>query len=156
MKLVIEQYASAIIATWIGLVVITVIMGTNSTNGIPQLLGQVLVYSIDDTSIRENEAFKQYMTTLPPTINEKKVYLVAGESILLSDYFEAKSSNGNLLPVYVKEIWDERGVELTAKVSEDATRICLERSGCYWLHIYACDENRKKCERMVRVLVNER
>lgn len=156
MKQVIEQYATTIIAAWIGLVVITVVMGTNSANGIPQLLGSVLESSIDDTSIWKNEAFKQYMVMLPPTINEKKVYLVAGESILLSDYFEAKSSNGNLLPVYVKEIWDESGVELTAKESEDATRICLERSGCYWLQIYTWDENRKMCERMVRVLVNER
>ena len=158
MKQVLEQYASAIIATWIALILITVLINGSffQGKGIAQILGQVVEYSIGEKTVLENEAFENYMSYIPPTIREKDVYIVKGQSVCLSDCFEAKSNQGELLPVYVKKIWDETGREVNAQLSVDTSQINISRTGSYWLHIYAEDKNNRVCERVVRLLVNER
>jgi hypothetical protein len=158
MKQVFEQYASAVIAVFLSLTIFTVIgMGTFlQGKGISQVLGQVLGYSVGESPIVENQAFKEYMSGATPTIREKNVYLTKNKHAFLSDCFEAKSSNGAVLPVFFERLWSEDGRELDIKMFTNGTSICISEPGVYWVQVYAVDKNQKRCSVISKLLVNER
>lgn len=158
MKQVFEQYASAVIAVLLSSTLLAVIWGGAffQGKGIPQVLGQILTYSVGEKSIAENNVFEEYMSGIAPIIVEKNIYIKANQRILLSDCFEAKSKQGTVLPIFLKRAWNRNGEEVSVDVSEDKTAICVSETGICWVQVYAIDENGKESSKIVRLLVNER
>ena len=158
MKQVFEQYASTVIAVFLSLTIFTVIgMGTFlQGQGISQVLGQMFGYSVGESPIVEKQAFKKYMTKATPTIRGKNVYLAKNKHIDLSDCFEAKASNGAVLPVFFERLWSEDGRELDLKMFTNGTSICISEPGVYWVQVYVVDKNHKRCSVLSKLLVNER
>ena len=158
MKQVFEQYASTVIAVFLSLTIFSVIgMGTFlQGQGISQVLGQVLGYSVGESPIVQNQAFKEYMGGVAPTIREKSVYLAENKHIFLSDCFEATSGNGAVLPVFFSKLWNVDGTEFDLKVSADKTSFYAPKAGVYWVQVYAVDKNYKRCSVISKLLINER
>ena len=158
MKQVFEQYASTVIAVFLSLTIFTVIgMGTFlQGQGISQVLGQMLGYSVGESPIVQNQAFKEYMGGAAPTIKEKDIYLTENKRVFLSNCFEAKSSKGKVLPVYFSKLWNVDGTELDLEVSADKKSFLAPKAGIYWLQVYAEDKNHKRCSIISKILVNER
>lgn len=158
MKQVFEQYASAIIAVLLASLLFTVMWSGAffQGKGIPQVLGQILEYSIGEQFITENGTFEEYMNEAAPAIIECNAYVVANQPVLLSDCYEAKSYQGTVLPVFLKRIWDTDGTEVDVGVSEDRETICMSEAGIYWVQVYTIDENGKQSSKIAKLLVNER
>ena len=158
MRQVIEQYASAIIASGIGILIIFLI-GQNIYDqgiGINQVLGLILQDSIEEPSIVENGVMEAYVKESEMNIKEKNVYMLTNQEVKLSDCFEVTTQDGVLSSVYVQEVWNPEWKKMDAKLSADRTKICFLEKGIYWLQIYAMDKYEKKHNWIVKVLVNER
>jgi hypothetical protein len=155
MKQVILEYAGAVIAllgTFCFLIVFQYFFV-----GEEGALGQMLKYSVGEKTIAEHEAFDEYKRELPPKIVEKKdLFLVANQRVSLSDYFEAKSNKGDILPVYLEFAWDMDKNETNMGACADKRTICVEKAGIYLIQIYAVDENGKATSQRLKILVNER
>ena len=159
MKQVFEQYASAMIAAFLALILLTFIWSGSyfQQNGIPQVLGQMLTYSIGERGILEHSAFWEYRKGAAPTITKREdVLVVANQRIRLSDCFEARSYQGEALSVFLKNAWTENGEETDLGISSDGTSIYVSEAGVYWVQLYTVDENRKESSIITKLLVNER
>lgn len=155
MKQVFLEYAGAVIAL-LGAFSFLLVFHHFFVGG-DGVLGQMLVYSIGEKSIAEHEAFDTYKKDISPNIVEKEeLDIVANQSVFLTDCFEAKSSKGDHLQVYLKCAWDLDGNETNIGVSEDKRSICVPEPGVYWIQIYAIDENGKESSKITKILVNER
>ena len=155
MKQVILEYAGAVIALLATLSFLLIF--DHFLVGKDGVLGQMLVYSIGEKSIAEHEAFDAYKNDIPPTIVEKDGYIVvANQRVCLTDCFEAKSSKGDNLPVYLRCAWNLDGNETNIGVPEDKRSICVPEAGIYWIQIYAINENGRESSQIVKLLVNER
>lgn len=158
MKQVIEQYASAVIAGMLAVILLMVI-GKNIYGkdvGISQVLGFVLQDSIGEKSIVENPAMEEYLQGTGFVLEEKNIYITADREISVSECFEARNSYGEMVPLYLNEAWDQNGVSVDVAKSADGSKLCIAKAGAYWLRIYAIDKNNKPHHWMVKVLVNER
>lgn len=159
MKRVFEEYGSAVIAVLLASTIFAVLLGGNVLKGrnLPQLLGEVLTYSVGERDIYENSAFQDYLNAVPPKIIQREDILVReNERILLSNMFEARSQEGSLLPVYLQKAWRLNGQETDLGLSSDGTSICVPDAGVYWVELYAVDDKQRETTVMVKLLVNER
>lgn len=155
MKQVILEYAGAVIAL-LGTFCFLIIFQSFFV-GKEGALGQMLEYSVGEKTIAEHQAFDEYKRELPPQIVEKEgILLAVNQRVSLSDYFEAKSNKGDLLPVYLQFAWDMDGNETNLGASADKRTICVEKAGIYLIQIYAVDENGKAASQRLKILVNER
>ena len=158
MKQVIEQYASAVLTGMLAVVLLMVI-GKNiygKDMGISQVLGLVLQDSIGEKTIVENDAMETYVQGTVFLLKEKNVYITVDQEISISDCFEARNSYGELVPIYLGEIWNQNWEAIDAEKSSDNRKLCISKAGAYWLQIYTVDKNKKQHIWLVRVLVNER
>lgn len=158
MRQVIEQYASAIIASGIGMMLLFMI-GQNIYNdgyGINQVLGLILQDSIEEISIIENGVLEAFSKEAGMNIKVKNVYFLQNQEKNLLDCFEVTANDGMLSTVYFQEAWKLDWEKLEVKLSTDRTKISFEDIGTYWLQIYAMDKNGKKHSWIAKVLVNER
>lgn len=158
MKQLLEQYASAVIAGMLALMLIPMI-GRNvygDGQGISQVLGAVLQYSIGEKNIIENNVLETYISESILDIEVQNVYLTIHQETLLSDCFLIKDKDGKVRNVYLKQAWNEAGEEVEAGVSTDRQSICISDSGVYWMQIFALDGNEKEHRWIVKLLVNER
>lgn len=155
MKQVILEYGGAVIAV-LGAFSFFIVFHSFFVKQ-DNVLERLLRYSISDTTIAENKAFDIYMNDVPPSITEKEdIVLIAQKRILLTDIFEARSGRGEILPIYLREAWDENGSSANLEPSEEGRSICPYAAGIYWAEIYAIDENGKENSVVVKLLVNER
>ena len=158
MKQLLEQYASAVIAAMLALVLFLVI-GRNvygEGQGISQVLGEVLQYSIGEKSIIENNVLEEFINKGILDIEVQNVYVPANEETLLSDCFCVSDTKGNVQNVYLKQAWNEAWEEVDVGVSADRRCICISHTGVYWLQIFVLDGNAKEHSWIVKLLVNER
>lgn len=158
MKQLLEQYASAVIATMLALVLFLVI-GRNvygEGQGISQVLGKVLQYSIGEKAITDNNVLEELINKGILDIEVQNIYVPINEESLLSDYFCVKDINGNETNVYLKQAWNEAWEEVEVGVSADKRCICISQAGVYWMQIFALDGNAKEHSWIVKLLVNER
>lgn len=158
MKQLLEQYASAVIAAMLALVLFLVI-GRNvygEGQGISQVLGKVLQYSIGEKAIIDNNVLEELINKGILDIEVQNIYVPINEESLLSDYFCVKDINGNETNVYLKHAWNEAGEEVEVGVSADKRCICISQAGVYWMQIFALDGNAKEHSWIVKLLVNER
>lgn len=158
MKQLLEQYASAVIAAMLALVLFLVI-GRNvygEGQGISQVLGKVLQYSIGEKAITDNNVLEELINKGILDIEVQNIYVPINEESLLSDYFCVKDINGNETNVYLKQAWNEAWEEVEVGVSADKRCICISQAGVYWMQIFALDGNAKEHSWIVKLLVNER
>lgn len=158
MKQIFEQYGSAVIATLLALTIYTVLLQENLVQGkgFPQLLGEVLRYSVEVEHV-QSDAFAQYMQAGVPQISKREdVWIRCRERVRLDTLFEAKSSQGERIPIYLQHAWTVSGEEVDLDVSEDGTSICVKEAGVYWVKLYAVDDNKKETSVITKLLVNER
>ena len=158
MKQLLEQYASAVIAAMLALVLFLVI-GRNvygEGQGISQVLGKVLQYSIGEKAITDNNVLEELINKGILDIEVQNIYIPINEESLLSDYFSVKDINGNETNVYLKQAWNEAWEEVEVGVSTDKRCICISQAGVYWMQIFALDGNAKEHSWIVKLLVNER
>lgn len=159
MKQVFEQYASALIASLLATILFSfVFSGTHfGEYGITEVLSKMVNYSVNSQSVEENKAFTQFMRESSPVITSKEGKLViADHEINLSDYYEARSFLGELLPVTCVQVWNLEGRVADVLVSDDRTTLCIPTHGVYWIEISAMDKNGKKTNKIAKFLVNER
>ena len=158
MKQVFEQYASAVIAGMLALILL-VMIGKNIYGqdvGISQVLGLVLEHSVGEKAIVENYAMEMYLEGTVFGINSKNVYMTVDEEIAVSDCFEVRNSYGQRVPVYLGEVWNHNWEVVEVKKTSDGSNVCISKAGVYWLQIFTVDKNKKQHSWMVKVLVNER
>ena len=158
MKQLLEQYASAVIAGALALLLFLVI-GRNiygENQGISQVLGYILQDSVGEKSIIENDVLEEYLNNGILDIEVQNVYLEENKKILLSDCFCVKDRSGNVQDIYLKQAWNEAWEEVEVGVSADQKSICVPHAGVYWMQILALDGNGKEHSWIAKLLVNER
>ena len=158
MKQVIEQYASAVITSLVVLVFLRILFGGVGESGfhVTSLLGEVLKYSMAQSSFQENQAFDEYMNYGVPEIYVKEeIYLRVNQSIPLSHCIEAHDAFGEALEINIREMKNAYGNQLDVEQINETKQLCFSLPGVYWLHAYAVDENQKETNVMVKLLVNE-
>ena len=147
MKQVIEQYASAIIAVFVAVILFSIL------NKNMFVLGNIMEYSLAETAYCGNQAFDIYMEKGGPVIQLKeKIELGVNQKEKLTHYFKATDMNGKELPVYVNEIRDASG---DLVVLSCLNELCFSQAGVYWLEVYTIDENQKETSLFTNILVNE-
>lgn len=158
MKQVIEQYASAIIASVIGVTLLVVVGQSIYGNGvgIQQVLSLILYDSIDEKAIVENGVIEEYMQDTSMNLEVKNVYMSVDKDAVLSEYYEATVRGEELGQIFFEDAWNMKWEKINVNISADRSRICFLEPGIYWMEIYALDKNEKKHSWVVKVLVNER
>lgn len=159
MKQVFELYGSSVIAGMLATTIFFILFNGNffGERGLGGVLGYVLEYSIGGNNAGVSAVFQKYMSDAAPTIEKKENHVVCvNEQILFSEYFEAKSSKGEHLPVYLHRVWKLDGEEIDLGKTSDRTSICFSEAGVYWLQLCATDSNQKETSVVVKLLVNER
>ena len=158
MKQVFEQYASAVITGMVS-VILLIVIGKNIYGhgiGISQVLGMILQDSIGEKSMVENMAMELYLQGTTFELKEKNVYIAADQEVLISDYFEARDSNGKIVPTYLGKVWNQNWEPIELRISTDGRIVCISKAGVYWMQIFTVDKNEKQHSWIVKVLVNER
>ena len=158
MKQVFEQYGGAVVAVLLATVIYVFFLQENILQGktIPQLLGEVLSYSVEEEDVR-SDAFAKYMQEGAPRICRREgVWMRCNERVELTDLFEAQSARGLDLPIYLQQAWTLSGETIDLGASEDRTSICISQAGVYWLQLYAVDEKGNETRVMLKLPVNKR
>lgn len=158
MKQVLEQYGAAIISVLMATTVLAVIWNGSFGNnqGLAQVLGHLLGHSIEEGSASGSQAYDDYMSSAAPSIEIQNCYLVENQRVLLTECFQAKSYEGEVLPVYLKKAWSLSGEETDLGLSSDGSSICVPEAGLYFAQVYAVDSKKKETCIQVKLLVNER
>lgn len=159
MKQVFEQYGSSVIAAILASAILFLLFYGSFSEGhsFGSVLGYVLDSSIGEKGMTISEIFQDYMSDAAPTIVKKEHdILCVNEQILLSNCFEAKSSKGEVLPVYLQKVWKSDGEEIELGHATERTSICFSETGVYWLQLGAIDSNQKETSVVVKLFINER
>lgn len=158
MKQILEQYASAVIAGMLGLVLFIIINqgGYGNGFGISKVLGVILQDSISGKSIVEKDQIQNHFKENFVDMEVKNVYVTVNQEITGSDCFTAKNREGNILPVYWKNVWDMNWEPVNAKILVDKDHICFPKAGVYWVQFFVLDKNEKEHSWVGKLLVNER
>lgn len=158
MKQMLEQYASAVIAVFLtGILFMIVVHSVYGNNlGISQVLGFILQDSIGEIAIVENGIMEDYVRGTAIELKEKNVYLTVGKESLISDYFEAKNSAGEIFPLWCEVVWNHDRRILDVEKIDQGKKICFDKEGAYWIQLATMDKNDNRHSWIVKVLVNER
>lgn len=155
MKQVVLEYAGAVIAV-LGAISFFLVFHQFFV-GREGVLGQMLMYSIGENSMAENEAFDAYKEKPAPVFVEKdQAELIVNQKCLLADYCEAKDWKGEELPVFINRAWTEDGEEVSFRIWEDGQLISFSNAGVYFVEVYAVDENQRQTNMVLKLFVNER
>ena len=158
MKQVLEQYASAVIAGILAIILLVVIVRGIYGNGIgiSRVLGSVLQDSIGVTAIVESKAMEDYVQGTSIILQAKTVYMTVGQEMFISDFFEAKNSFGEILPIFFQEAWNLSWENINVETALGGRKIRFLKEGAYRMQIFTTDKNGKEHSWIVKVLVNER
>ena len=158
MRQVLEQYASAVIAGMLGLVLFIIINqgGYGNEFGISKVLGVILQDSISGKSIAENDQIQDHFKENSFDMKVKNAYVTVNQEIAGSDCYTAKNREGDILPIYWESVWDANWKPADVEISEDKSCICFSKAGVYWVQFFVLDKNEKAHSWVGKLLVNER
>lgn len=161
MKLVMEQYASGVIAVLVAVVVLAVVMGSSTKEGfsLRASMGDIIEESLPDEEWQNSRgaAFAKCKDNILPTIALETTYeLLAGVSLDINSIMTGVEKDGEKISVVVVQGWTEDFEETSLNLSTDTDFVCVENPGIYWMLAETTDSKGNTRQSMVKLLVNER
>lgn len=158
MKQLLEQYAAAVIAGILALLLLLIIRQNiyGQGMGISQVLGLIVQNSVCEKSIIENHALEDYVKDTALMMEIKQVYVIANQDTEGKTCFCVKNISGEFLPVYWKRVWNSQWQAEYVTISPDGSCIRFSKPGIYWVEVFSVDKNEIAHSWVAKVLVNER
>ena len=112
-------------------------------------------HSINYSEYQDSVVYERIATRQAPEIsyNNQNVWK-AGDSIDISQAFQAVDADGNNLDIRVEEITDSNGTVVTDKYNESEKEAVFDTAGSYFFRLKVVDQEKKTTQKTIALVVD--